>query len=291
MLLSKILLCIAVILACASVSMAKAAQGDLMGLANEVAVERYAKQYIGHPEGKNVLKGILWVESKYGKYKTGEGSFGIAQIEVPTARYVAKRFGFKIPRAYKAIKDLLIRDDRMSIQIAAAYLGLLEHRFASMDQAVVAYNIGPAKLWNIAKNGGKLPASYHSLVMEAANKELRTGASFPGGISSTPSKTAPSLINLTASQKIGRFPAEYLDQIMAEPDNSLSSQTAFTGRISLMPSAESPKTNLITGSQIDPAGLMAHSAGYTASLSLPGSPSLLIFSPLGDNGQVQAGCG
>lgn len=165
MIMTKILPGLLGVFACASISLA--AGPDLtLSKANELAVEKYAKQYIAHREGKHILKGILWVESKYGKYKSGKGSYGIAQIEIPTARYVAKKFGFKIPRSNGGIKEMLMRDDRMSIRIAAAYLGLLEKRFGSLDHVIVAYNLGPTKLSGIARNGRKVTTEYLAKVME-----------------------------------------------------------------------------------------------------------------------------
>lgn len=173
MIMTKILPGLLGIFACASISLA-AEQGVTLSKANEVAVERYAKKYIANPDGRHILKGILWVESKYGKYKSGKGSYGIAQIEIPTARYVAGKFGFKIPESEKGVKDMLMRDDGMSIRIAAAYLGMLEKRFGTLDHVVVAYNLGPTKLSGIAKNGRRVTTEYLAKVMETTAKNKRS---------------------------------------------------------------------------------------------------------------------
>ncbi len=167
---SKILLGVAGVLACASVA---TAQAPALGAAREAAIARYAGQYIGHPYGKHVLKGIVWVESRYGKYKFGDGSFGIAQLELPTARYVAEKYGWDLPRSNKALKRLLVRDDALNIRLAAAYLGLLERRFGSINQAVVAYNIGPTEASSLDREGKTLPATYVNKVMAAAARSLR----------------------------------------------------------------------------------------------------------------------
>lgn len=173
MIMTKILPGLLGIFACASISMA-APPGVTLSKANELAVEKYARQYIAHKEGKHILKGILWVESKYGKYKSGKGSYGIAQIEIPTARYVAKKFGFKIPRSESGVKEMLMRDDRMSIRIAAAYLGMLEKRFGTLDHVIVAYNLGPTKLSGIARNGRKVTTDYLAKVMDITRRNKRT---------------------------------------------------------------------------------------------------------------------
>lgn len=179
MIMTKILPGLLGIFACVSISMA-AEQGVTLSKANEVAVERYAKKYIANPEGRHILKGILWVESKYGKYKSGEGSYGIAQIEIPTARYVAQKYGFNIPKSDKGIQEMLMRDDKMSIRLAAAYLGMLERRFGSLDHVIVAYNLGPTKLSGIAKNGRKVTTDYLAKVMYITGENkmsLRAAAS------------------------------------------------------------------------------------------------------------------
>ncbi len=167
----KIILGVAGVLACSSLSMA--AQGPALGIAHEAAIVRYASQYIGNPYGKHVLKGIVWVESKYGRYKFGEGSFGLAQIEVQTARYVAEKYGFVIPETDSAIEEMLVRDDTMNIRLAAAYLGLLEREFGSLAHAVVAYNMGPTEARSLFREGKKPPAVYLNKVMAVAAKSLR----------------------------------------------------------------------------------------------------------------------
>ena len=176
MILTKILPGLLGVFACASISMASAqpARGVTLNKANEAAVVRYAKQYISNREGRHILKGILWVESKYGKYKSGNGSYGIAQIEISTARYVADRFGFRIPKSDRAIREMLMRDDRMSIRIAAAYLGMLEKRFGSLDHVIVAYNLGPTKLTGIAKDGRRVTTEYLAKVMEITRENKRS---------------------------------------------------------------------------------------------------------------------
>lgn len=176
MILTKILPGLLGVLACASISMASghaAYSSVTLSRANELAVQRYAKQYISNREGKHILKGILWVESKYGKYKKGNGSYGIAQIEIPTARYVARKFGFKIPKSDRGVKDMLMRDDRMSIKLAAAYLGMLEKRFGSLDHVIVAYNLGPTKLSGIAVGGRRVTTDYLTKVMEITRQNKR----------------------------------------------------------------------------------------------------------------------
>jgi len=160
------------VFACASVSLA-AVHGVTLSKANEQAVERYAKRYIKDSGGSDILKGILWVESKYGKYKSGKGSYGIAQIEIPTAKYVAEKYGFKIPASNKGVRAMLMRDDRMSIKIAAAYLGMLEKRFGSLDHVIVAYNLGPTKLSKIAKGGRSVTTDYLTKVRAITKRNRR----------------------------------------------------------------------------------------------------------------------
>ncbi len=181
-----ILLSVAAILTFASAGMA--AQNHALGMANELAVEEYAKQYIGSPEGKHVLKGILWVESKYGRYRVGDGSFGVTQIEVATARYVAEKYGFNIPKSYTAVREMLLRDDRMNIRIAAAYLGMMEREFGSLPHAVVAYNLGPTEVRSVFREGGKLPTAYLNHVMAVARTSLSAEKAFTEGFSFAPSR-------------------------------------------------------------------------------------------------------
>jgi transglycosylase-like protein with SLT domain len=167
---SRILLGVAGVLACASGSFAKTPALDS---AREAAIVRYANQYIGHPYGKHVLKGIVFVESNYGKYKIGDGSFGMAQLEVPTARYVADRYGLRLPQSDTAVEQMLVRDDLMNIRLAAAYLGLLEHEFGSLANAVVAYNMGPTEARSLLREGKRPPADYLNKVMAAAARSMR----------------------------------------------------------------------------------------------------------------------
>lgn len=216
MILTKILPGLLGIFACVSISMA-AEQGVTLSKANEVAVERYAKKYIANPEGRHILKGILWVESKYGKYKSGKGSYGIAQIEIPTARYVAEKFGFKIPKSDRGVKEMLMRDDKMSIRLAAAYLGMLEKRFGTLDHVIVAYNLGPTKLSGIAKNGRRVTTEYLAKVTHITGENKRSA------------KAASSRARLaeTARKPSGRapLPEHHLAKRFADTAVSVTAET------------------------------------------------------------------
>jgi len=167
---SRILLGVAGVLACATGSFARTPALDA---AREAAIVRYANQYIGHPYGRHVLKGIVFVESNYGRYKIGDGSFGMAQLEVPTARYVADRYGLRLPESDRAVERMLVHDDLLNIRLAAAYLGLLEREFGSLSDAVVAYNMGPTEARAIFKEGKRPPADYLNKVMAAAARSIR----------------------------------------------------------------------------------------------------------------------
>lgn len=73
----------------------------------------------------------------------GKRSYGVMQVKVSAARDVFQYFGE--PSQYRSDEELiahLMNDDEFNIRVASKFLLMLKEKTRSMDQLLVAYNIG-----------------------------------------------------------------------------------------------------------------------------------------------------
>jgi len=103
---------------------------------------------------ENTLSAICLTESSAGKNIIGDfrsgtditkASLGAMQIQVATARYVARRvdpLAWLDKRSDKQIANLLLTDLRLSAEIAAHYVVILKNRRHDYMKSVSGYNGG-----------------------------------------------------------------------------------------------------------------------------------------------------
>jgi soluble lytic murein transglycosylase-like protein len=106
------------------------------------ASRRYAIEW-------HLLVAVVETESAFRPAATsGRGALGLMQLRPSTAAEVARALG--IP--YGGPADLY--DIEVNIRLGTAYLHMLRRRFGSLDLALQAYNIGPARLSRPMISGG-----------------------------------------------------------------------------------------------------------------------------------------
>src|SRR3990167_4411539 len=130
---------------------------------NKFYIKLYTEKYISKdPYWQKALEAILKVESQNGKYKIGklDPSYGISQMKTSTARDCAKMIGLSIPESEEELKNLLIADDRLAIQLASVYLGSLLKIFNEANLTLIAYNSGQGTVIRGLQAGVQLPMEY-----------------------------------------------------------------------------------------------------------------------------------
>ena len=108
------------------------------------------------------MEAIFMVESANGKYKIGrlDLSYGIGQLKLSTARDMAKMLNITLPKDDAQLKQLLIKNDKLNIQLSTAYFGWLFHQFNDLDLSIISYNSGIGNVINKLKKGEQLPVEY-----------------------------------------------------------------------------------------------------------------------------------
>lgn len=149
-------------------------QGQELSQTNKMYVTIYAHQYINHPDAELVLRGILNVESSNGQFKIGklDPSFGIGQMKVGTARGIAKKYHIQLPQRDDELIRRLLLDDKLAIQLSAAYLGYLWKMFNNLDLTVIAYNRGEGWVIDKLRRGESIHVEYLNKVTHAINHEF-----------------------------------------------------------------------------------------------------------------------
>jgi len=141
-----------------------------LSVKNKFYVKLYAEKYISKdPYWQKALEAILKVESQNGKYKIGklDPSYGISQMKTSTARDCAKMIGLSVPETEEDLKNLLIADDKLAIQLASVYLGSLFRMFNEADLTIIAYNAGQGTVIRGLQAGVQLPMEYLEKVKTA----------------------------------------------------------------------------------------------------------------------------
>jgi soluble lytic murein transglycosylase len=86
-----------------------------------------------------LLVAVIQAESSFNAYAVSRvGAMGLMQVMPDTGSWLATRMGTKLGR-----KDNLF-DAETNVQLGTAYLAELIARFGSVENALVAYNAGPA---------------------------------------------------------------------------------------------------------------------------------------------------
>lgn len=97
------------------------------------------------------------LKNSYAKSSLAKSSFGIMQIQVPTARYVAKQIKtlhWVLSLSDMEIAKRLVKDTQFSARIATHYFVLLQNKRKNYMQAISGYN------------GGLQNRPYHKRVMQ-----------------------------------------------------------------------------------------------------------------------------
>jgi len=76
------------------------------------------------------------------------GARGLMQIRPATLEYLGERFGVA------DVKARLAEDPTLEIRLGVRYLHVLRQRFGNLDDALLAYNLGPAKLRRVRREHG-----------------------------------------------------------------------------------------------------------------------------------------
>lgn len=114
------------------------------------SIKQHASKFTNYP---STICAIIGVESSYGKNILGDDSrsLGICQIQIPTARFIAKRdksmtWILKLPT--KTLETLLLRNDKLSIEIASKLFEYNRKRYG-YKEAIIRYN----GMWEVDHKG------------------------------------------------------------------------------------------------------------------------------------------
>lgn len=99
------------------------------------------------------------------------GAIGLMQLMPTTARYISEKTGLPVISSNRQLYNA-----RVNISLGTAYLAYLIKLTDSVEQALVAYNIGPTDMFADIRAGRPLPRDYVYNVMERYN-EIRSYAS------------------------------------------------------------------------------------------------------------------
>jgi soluble lytic murein transglycosylase len=90
-----------------------------------------------------LILAMIYVESKFDPIAVSKkGAIGLMQVMPQTGEFIAEKLG--IP--FNGDKSLF--DPVINVRLGIYYFSLLINRFDSIDQALIAYNVGPARFLN-----------------------------------------------------------------------------------------------------------------------------------------------
>ena len=105
-----------------------------------------AETYDNDPEMSKIQFAIGMIESSFGEPNELIGdnnhSFGIFQIQVPTAKDVAKHHNIPLPPTNQEIRSLLIEDEALAVLLNRLLLKDLIIKYHDLKLGVIAYNQG-----------------------------------------------------------------------------------------------------------------------------------------------------
>jgi soluble lytic murein transglycosylase-like protein len=102
------------------------------------------------------------------------GAVGLMQLMPETAQELASGIGMDLS------DPVLLTDPKTNIDLGLRYILYLKSQFGSDKHVLTAYNIGPAALSRLLKNGNQLPLGYYQKVMDAM-AVYRRAAGIPQG--------------------------------------------------------------------------------------------------------------
>ena len=97
-----------------------------------------------------LILAMIYVESKFDPVAvSNKGAIGLMQVIPGTGEFIAKKLGIPL-NGNKSLFDPVI-----NVRLGIYYFSSLIDRFGSIDQALIAYNAGPARFLNTAslRNG------------------------------------------------------------------------------------------------------------------------------------------
>jgi soluble lytic murein transglycosylase len=119
-----------------------------------------------------LILAVIDVESDFELSSTSErGARGLMQIRPATLGYLAEQAG---------IDDLAValeKDPTLDVRLGVRYLKTLKERFGSVDKALFAYNLGPAKMIRVRKANelGRYKGYLRAVKRDYAQLQRETG--------------------------------------------------------------------------------------------------------------------
>jgi soluble lytic murein transglycosylase len=167
----------------------------------------------------NLLAAIMLAESS-GRVDavSSAGALGLFQLMLPTARERAARLGLREPS-----RESLLSDAQLNARLAADYVGWLStHYDGDVEQILIAYNAGPARLDGWIREAGSYARwraererAGDSQVLAYANKVARYRQRFAERGVIAPVFDQPPAPNASASH--APAPAALATEVAAEP--------------------------------------------------------------------------
>ena len=107
-----------------------------------------------------LILAIIRTESHFDvRAKSHKGAIGLMQLMPSTAKWLSPQLGLK----YKGRNSLY--DPELNIKLGTYYLHMMHQKFGNIEEAIVAYNRGPARLTRYLNRGQELRSNYLAKVM------------------------------------------------------------------------------------------------------------------------------
>lgn len=118
---------------------------------------------------------IIDVESDFEQEAVSEkGARGLMQIKPSTLHFLAEREGLRLTPGEVAA------DPALTVRLGIRYLRDLHTRFRDLDLALMAYNAGPARIWEAKKAGDLEPFQRYPRAVRRDFRRFREGEGLGG---------------------------------------------------------------------------------------------------------------
>ncbi len=114
-----------------------------------------------------LILAIIQAESEFNfRARSHKGAIGLMQLRPNTAKWVSSNLGLR----YRGLESLY--DPDYNIKMGIHYLDMMRRKYRSLEEALAAYNRGPAGLERYVEEENELPKKYVERVM-GYYKELK----------------------------------------------------------------------------------------------------------------------